>query len=142
MRYIGDPVAFVVADTLNQAKDAAEAIEVDYEPLPAVVTSDAGGRSPARRRCGSECPDNQAFLHEAGNRKAVDEAFARAAHVVRHRMVISRLTTNSLEPRGCLAEYDVREDRYTAALHRRRARTRSAASWRPRSSRCRRPGSG
>ena len=112
VRYIGDPVAFVVADTLNQAKDAAEAIEVDYEPLPAVVMSDEAV-VPGAPAVWDECPDNQAFLHEAGNRKAVDEAFAAAAHVVRHRMTISRLTTNSLEPRGCLAEYQVREDRYT-----------------------------
>ena len=112
VRYIGDPVAFVVADTLNQAKDAAEAIAVDYEPLPAVVTSDEAVQHGAPA-VWDECPDNQAFLHEAGNRKAVDEAFAAAAHVVRHRMTISRLTTNSLEPRGCLAEYQVREDRYT-----------------------------
>ena len=60
-----------------------------------------------------DCPDNVAFLHEVGNKAAVEKAFAEAAHVVRHRMVINRLTTNSMEPRGCLAEYDPRDDRYT-----------------------------
>ena len=112
VRYLGDPVAFVVADTLNQAKDAAEAIEVDYEPLPAVVTADQAVASGAPA-VWDECPDNQAFHHEAGNATAVEEAFARAAHVIRDRFVISRLTTNSLEPRGCLATYDRRDDRYT-----------------------------
>src|SRR5215470_67798 len=111
VRYIGDPVAFVVADTLHQAKDAAEAIEVDYEPLPAVVSSAEAVQAGAPALW-PDCPDNQAFLHEAGNKAAVEAAFASAAHVVRHRMVINRLTTNSLEPRGCLADYDAREDRY------------------------------
>src|SRR5262245_23307918 len=112
VRSIGDPVAFVVADTLNQAKDAAEAIEVDYEPLPAVVNADEAVALGAPA-IWPGCPDNQAFFHEAGNKAAADAAFADAAHVVRHRMVISRLTTNSLEPRGCLAVFDAREERYT-----------------------------
>ncbi len=112
VRYIGEPVAFIVADTLNQAKDAAEAIEVDYEPLPAVVTADAAAQAGAQR-VWEQCTDNQAFFHEVGNKSAVDSAFGKADHVVRHRMVISRLTTNSLEPRGCLADHDPREDRYT-----------------------------
>src|SRR5262245_40205429 len=112
VRYIGDPVAFIVADTLHQAKDAAEAIDVDYEPLPAVVRSDEAV-APGAPQLWPQCPDNQAFMHEAGSRAAVDKAFAEAAHVVRHRMVINRLTTNSLEPRGALADYDAREDRLT-----------------------------
>src|SRR5262249_26668696 len=60
-----------------------------------------------------KCPDNEAFTHAVGDRAAVDKAIAAAAHVVRHRMVISRLTANSLEPRGCLAGYDPRDDRIT-----------------------------
>src|SRR5262245_48624595 len=112
VRYIGDPVAFIVADTLHQAKDAAEAIDVDYEPLPAVVRSDEAVAAGAPA-IWPQCPDNQAFVHEAGSKAAVDKAFAEAAHVVRHRMVINRLTTNSLEPRGALADYDAREDRLT-----------------------------
>ena len=58
---------------------------------------------PAPPAIWEQCPDNQAFFHEAGNKAAAEEAFAKADHVVRHRMVINRLTTNSLEPRGCLA---------------------------------------
>src|SRR5262245_56387384 len=112
VRYIGDPVAFIVADTLHQAKDAAEAIEVDYEPLPAVVMADAAVQS-GSPAVWEQCPDNQAFFHEVGGRAAAEDALAKATHVVRHRMVINRLTTNSLEPRGCLAHYDPREDRTT-----------------------------
>src|SRR5215831_11194172 len=112
VRYIGEPVAFVVADSLHQAKDAAEAIEIGYEPLSAVATSDTAV-VPGAPAVWEECPDNQAFFHAAGSREAVDGAFAKASHVVAHRMVINRLTTNSLEPRGALAHYDPREDRYT-----------------------------
>jgi len=112
VRYIGDPVVLVVADTLANAKDAAESVAIDYEPLPAVVSlTDA--IAPGAIAVWEKCPDNLAFHHEAGNKQAADEALAKAEHVVRHRMVISRLTTNSLEPRGCLAEYDRRDDRTT-----------------------------
>jgi carbon-monoxide dehydrogenase large subunit len=112
VRYIGDPVALIVAQSLAQAKDAAEAIEVDYEALPA-VTSIVDAVLPGAPAVWDECRDNQAFVHELGNKTAVERAFAAAAHVVRHRLVISRLTTNSMEPRGCLADYDAREDRIT-----------------------------
>ena len=111
VRYVGDPVAFVVAETLLQAKDAAERIEVDYEPLPA-VSGTADAVVPGAAPVWGACPDNQAFFHELGNRAAVDAAFAHASHVVRHRLVISRVAANSMEPRGCLAEYDTAEDRY------------------------------
>jgi aerobic carbon-monoxide dehydrogenase large subunit len=112
VRYIGEPVAFVVAETLNQAKDAAEAIAVDYETLPAVATL-AEAIAPGATAVYEKCPDNIAFIHEAGNKAAADAAFAKAAHVIRHRMVINRLTTNSMEPRGALAEYDTRDQRLT-----------------------------
>jgi carbon-monoxide dehydrogenase large subunit len=112
VRYIGDPVALIVADTIPQAKDAAEAIEVDYEPLRA-VTASPDAVAPGAPAVWDECPDNQAFVHQLGNTAAVDQAFAVADHLVSHRMVISRLTTNSIETRGCLADYDAREDRLT-----------------------------
>jgi carbon-monoxide dehydrogenase large subunit len=111
VRYLGDPVAFVVAETLAQAKDAAEAIDVDFEPLPAVVTLEQAV-APGAPAVWDECPDNQGFVYPLGDKQAVEAGFAKAEHVVRHKMVISRLTTNSMEPRGCLAEYDTREDRY------------------------------
>src|SRR5258708_6260481 len=112
VRYIGDPVALIVADTLAQAKDAAELIEVDYEPLPA-VTNVTDAVVPGAPAVWDACRDNQAFVHELGDKAAVERAFVTAEHVVRRRLVISRLTTNAIEPRGCLADYDAREDRFT-----------------------------
>jgi carbon-monoxide dehydrogenase large subunit len=115
VRYIGDPVALVVAETLDQAKDAAEAIRVEYDDLPAVATLEEA-IAPGAPAVWDECPDNVAFVHEVGNKAATEKAIASAAHVVRHRMVISRLTTASMEPRGCLAEHDAREDRTTVRV--------------------------
>src|SRR5262245_8757765 len=115
VRYIGDPVALIVAETLDQAKDAAEAIEVEYQELPSVATLEEA-IAPGAPAVWEGCPDNVAFVHEVGNKAATEKAIASAAHVVRHRMVISRLTTVSMEPRGCLAEYDAREDRTTVRV--------------------------
>jgi carbon-monoxide dehydrogenase large subunit len=112
VRYIGEPVAMVIGETLNEAKDAAELIEVDYEGLPSVATLEEA-TAPGAPAVWKECPDNFAFLHEAGNKAAAEKAIASADLVIKHRMRISRLTTASLEPRGCLAEYDPRDDRYT-----------------------------
>ncbi|HVG50955.1 MAG TPA: xanthine dehydrogenase family protein molybdopterin-binding subunit, partial [Xanthobacteraceae bacterium] len=112
VRFVGDEVAFVVAETLNQAKDAAEAISVDYDILPSVVniedalTSDAPTLWP-------EYPGNIAFVGTLGDKAVTDAAFANAAHVAKHRMVINRITTNTMEPRGSIAEYDARDDRTT-----------------------------
>ncbi len=111
VRYIGEPVAFVVAETLHQAKDAAEAIAVDYDMLPAVPTLE-DATAPGAPAVYAQCPDNIAFIHEAGDKAAADAAIAKAAHVIKHRMRINRLTTNSMEPRGALAEYDLRDQRF------------------------------
>ena len=112
VRYVGDPVAFVVADTLDQAKDAAEAIVVNYDPLPAVVSSE-GALTPGAPAVWDENPGNEAFFHEVGNGAAVDAALAKAHRVIRHRVAINRVTANTMEPRGCLAHYDSIDDRYT-----------------------------
>jgi len=112
VRYVGDPVAFVVAENVNQAKDAAELIAVDYEILPAVVGAEAALK-PGAPAVWDDNPGNEAFFHEVGDRAAVDAAFAKADHVVRHKTVINRVTANSMEPRGCLAEHDRDQDRYT-----------------------------
>jgi carbon-monoxide dehydrogenase large subunit len=112
VRYVGDPVAFIVAENLHQAKDAAELIDIDYEPLD-VVTAAEAALAPGAPAVWANNPGNEAFHHAAGNKAAVDAAFARAAHVVRHRTVNNRITANSMEPRGCLAEYDPDESRYT-----------------------------
>ena len=112
VRYVGDPIAFIVAENLHQAKDAAELIDIDYEPLDAVTEAEAA-LAPGAPPVWANNPGNEAFHHVAGNKAAVDVAFARAAHVVRHRTVNNRITANSMEPRGCLAEYDPDESRYT-----------------------------
>jgi len=112
VRYVGDPVAFIVAETLHQAKDAAELIQVEYEPLAAVAAAEAALAQDAPA-IWDQNPGNEAFTHTAGDKAATDAAFARAARIVRHRVVVNRITANSMEPRGCLAQYDPAEERYT-----------------------------
>ena len=112
VRYIGDPVAFVVAETLAQAMDAAELIEVDYEPLPANVDT-AGALAPGAPRVWDEADDNISFVHREGDFDAVERAFANAAHVVSGRFVINRVMAATMEPRGCLGQYDPAADQYT-----------------------------
>jgi carbon-monoxide dehydrogenase large subunit len=110
VRYVGDPVALVVAETLAQAEDAAERLAIDYEPLPAVTsTADAVG-GPA---VWDECPDNVSNVHEVGDRAATDAAFAAAARTVRRRYVISRVHAQYMETRGALGAWDPGDQRYT-----------------------------
>ncbi len=111
-RYAGEPVVFVVADTLDQAKDAAELVDITYESLPVVVDAEAALAQGAPA-VWDDNPGNEAFFHEAGNKAGADEAFAKAAHRVRHKIVINRVTANAMEPRGCVASYDAEDDRYT-----------------------------
>src|ERR1700730_10258411 len=112
VRFVGDYVAFVVAETYHQALDAAERIAVDYEPLPACAsTAEAIGSGAPR--VGDDCPDNIGFVQLFGDKAATEAAFAEADHVVRHRFVINRVTAASMEPRGCLGDYNASEDRYT-----------------------------
>jgi carbon-monoxide dehydrogenase large subunit len=112
VRWVGDYVAFVVAETYAQAADAAELIEVDYEPLPS-VTSTADATAPGAPRVWDDCADNICFVHRAGDKAAVDAAFARAQHVVRHRLVVNRVTAVTMEPRGCVGDYDATNAHYT-----------------------------
>lgn len=112
VRYVGDLVAFVVAETLNQAKDAAEFIDVAYEPLPAVISA-AAALAPGAPAVHDENPGNEAFFHDQGDKAAVDAAFAKADHIIKHKIVINRVTANTMEPRGCLGEYDREAGRYT-----------------------------
>ena len=112
VRWIGDSVAFVVAETVAQALDAAEMITVDYEELPA-VTSTAEAPKPGAPRVWDDCPDNICFVELIGDKAAVDAAFARAAHVTRHRFVINRVTAATMEPRGAVGDYSAADGRYT-----------------------------
>jgi carbon-monoxide dehydrogenase large subunit len=111
-RYVGDPVALVVAATRAQAEDAAERVRVDYEPL-ASVTSAAAAVLPGSPPVWDECPDNVSNVFAAGDEAATAAAFDRAARVVRRRYVITRVHAQYIEPRGALGVYDPGEDRYT-----------------------------
>jgi carbon-monoxide dehydrogenase large subunit len=112
VRWVGDSVAFVIAETVEQAFDAAEMISVDYEELPA-VTSTAEAPKPGAPRVWDDCPDNICFVELIGDKAAVDAAFARAAHVTRHRFVINRVTAATMEPRGAVGDYNPTDGRYT-----------------------------
>ena len=83
MRFVGDPVAFVVADTLDQARDAAELVAVEYEALPVLATA-AAALAPDAPALWEENPGNEAFFHTGRRQGAVDAAFARADQIVRH----------------------------------------------------------
>jgi len=112
VRWVGDYVAFVVAETVAQAQDAAELIRVDYEELPA-VTSTAEAPGPGAPRVWEDCADNVCFVELIGDKDAVEAAFARAAHTVKHRFVINRVTAATMEPRGAVGDYNAADGRYT-----------------------------
>jgi aerobic carbon-monoxide dehydrogenase large subunit len=111
VRYVGEPVALVVANTLAQAKDAAELIEIDYAALPSVT--DTADAAEGRIAVWPDCPDNISNLFEAGSKAAADAAFADAAHVVKRRYVISRVYAHFMEPRGAIGVWDPGEERFT-----------------------------
>jgi carbon-monoxide dehydrogenase large subunit len=111
-RHVGDPVAMVIAETLDEAKDAAELVDVAYDALPAVTCVAEAAQSSAPR-VWDENPDNISHTHERGDRKATEQAFARAAHIVRRSYVITRVHAQYMEPRGSIGTYDAGEDRYT-----------------------------
>jgi aerobic carbon-monoxide dehydrogenase large subunit len=112
VRWVGDYVAFVVAETSNQALDAAELIEVDYEPLPAVI-SVVDAIVPGAPLVFDDCPDNICFVQLEGDKAATDAAFAHGHHTIKHRFVINRVTAASMEPRGSIGVYHPAEGRYT-----------------------------
>ncbi|MGH6672023.1 MAG: xanthine dehydrogenase family protein molybdopterin-binding subunit [Xanthobacteraceae bacterium] len=105
VRYVGDPVAFVVADSVLAAKDAAEAIQVDIEPL-AAVTNAADAAAAGAPLLYDDVPANVALDYHYGDAEAVNAAFARAAHVTRLNIANTRLVVNAMEPRAALAAFD------------------------------------
>src|SRR6059036_3296402 len=111
-RYVGDPIAMVIAETRAQAEDAADLVRIDYEPLPS-VTSTAAAAEAGSAAVWDECPDNISNLFEAGDKAATDAAFAKAARIVRRRYVLTRVHAQYLEPRGALGAWDPGEGRYT-----------------------------
>jgi aerobic carbon-monoxide dehydrogenase large subunit len=105
VRYVGDPVACVIAETVFAAKDAAEAVEIDIDPLAAVVSLEDAAREGAPLLY-DEVPGNIPLDYHFGNTAAVDAAFAAAAHVTRLKLLNSRVVVNAMEPRAALAAYD------------------------------------
>src|SRR5258705_13006097 len=113
VRFVGDRVAFVVAETMSQARDAAELVEVEYEPLPAVVILEDAAKDGAAK-VWEDCPQgNVGFRLMFGNKDATDAAFAKAKHVVKLRVENNRLSPVTMEPRVALGDYNAAEDQYT-----------------------------
>jgi carbon-monoxide dehydrogenase large subunit len=112
VRYVGDGVALVIAETLAQAKDAAELIAVDYEVLPAVVDPAAALKSGAPL-IHDGAPGNRCYTWALGDKGATDAAFAKAAHVTKLDIVNNRLIPNAIEPRAAVASYDRADESYT-----------------------------
>jgi carbon-monoxide dehydrogenase large subunit len=104
VRYVGDPVACVIAETLLQAKDAAEAVELDVEPLPA-VTDPEDAAAEGAPTIYDDVPSNVALDYHYGDSAAVAAAFAKAAHVTRLKLVNNRVVVNAMEPRAALASF-------------------------------------
>ncbi len=112
VRAVGDRVAFVVAETLQQARDAAELVEVEYEPLPAVIAVE-DALKPGAPAVWDEAPDNVAVTLMMGDKDATDAAFAAAKHVVSLKLINNRIIANSIEPRAAIGAYHPDSDSYT-----------------------------
>jgi carbon-monoxide dehydrogenase large subunit len=112
VRYAGEPIAFVVAETLAQAEDAAELVRIDYEPRAAAIAiREALG--PAAPLVWGDRPSNVSFEWEGGDGRAVEAAFARAAHIARVEVINNRIAPVFMEPRSAAAEFDVASSRFT-----------------------------
>ena len=114
VRYVGDHVAVVIADTYAQARDAAEKIKVDYSELPATVDT-ATAAKPGQPQLHDAAPNNTVYNWHLGDKAATDAAFAGAAHVTKLDLVNNRLIPNAMEPRAALGEYNSGTD--TITLH-------------------------
>jgi len=112
VRYVGDQVAIVVAETEDQARDAAELVEVDYEVLPAVVDG-AKARAKGAPQLHEAAPDNTCYVWAIGDKAACDAAFAKAAHVTKLDFINNRLVPNAMEPRVANGSYSRADDSYT-----------------------------
>ena len=112
VRHVGERVAFVVAETAAQAREAAELVEVDYEPLPAAAAVEDAVQDGAAK-IWDDWTSNVSFTLAMGNKEATDAAFAAARHTVSLRLVNNRLSANALEPRGAIGDYNPADDTYT-----------------------------
>src|SRR5580704_3506293 len=115
VRHVGDPVVFVVADTVQQARDAAERVAVNYRPLPAVIEA-REALSLEAPLLWDEAPGNLSYRFERGDKPAVAAAFAKAAHIVEIELVNNRLLAAPIEPRAAIGTYDAASDRFDLLL--------------------------
>ncbi|AJE46810.1 xanthine dehydrogenase family protein molybdopterin-binding subunit [Celeribacter indicus] len=119
VRYVGEPVAVVVADTPARAVDAAEAVLVECDELPAVadIAAAIAEGAPLVR---DDCPGNEVFLYRAGDAEATERAFATAPHRLSRRLTVNRVHANPMEPRSFTGDYDAARDHFTvhAGVHR------------------------
>src|SRR5215831_17187623 len=111
VRYVGDPVVLVIAESLAQAKDAAEQINVDYEMLPAVVNC-VEALKPGAPQLHEQAAGNKCYTWALGDKAACDAAFAKAAHVTKLDIVNNRLVPNAIEPRAAVASYNKADDSF------------------------------
>ncbi|HWW47265.1 MAG TPA: xanthine dehydrogenase family protein molybdopterin-binding subunit [Xanthobacteraceae bacterium] len=112
VRHVGQAAAVVIAETKNQARDAAEAVAITYEELPAAADIKAA-IAPGAPQLHPEAPGNIVYDWELGDQAAVDAAFAKAANVVKMDIVNNRLAPNAMEPRAAIAQYDEADDHFT-----------------------------
>src|SRR3954454_4016938 len=115
VRHVGDPVAFVIADTREQARDSAERIAVAYRPLPAVVDA-MKALAPSAPLLWEEAPGNLSYRFERGDREVVEKAFAAAAHSVEIALVNNRLVVVPIEPRAAIGSYNAASDSFDLLL--------------------------
>jgi aerobic carbon-monoxide dehydrogenase large subunit len=112
VRFVGDPVVCVVAETIAQAKDAAESVVLDIEPLPAVLFAREAAK-PGAPVLYDEVPDNVCLDYHYGDSEAVATALKQSAHVVRLPIVNQRMVVNSIEPRAAIGEFDAANEKWT-----------------------------
>ena len=112
VRYVGDPVAFIVAETLEIAKDAAEKIKIEYKVLPSVVDT-SKAMAPDSPQLWEEVPQNFLFPAQVGDKEKTDNALSNATHIAKVSLVNNRVVQNSMEVRGAIGSYDPDSGRYT-----------------------------
>jgi carbon-monoxide dehydrogenase large subunit len=112
VRFVGDPIAVVIAETLAQAKDAAEAVETDIEPLPTVTRASEAAK-PGAPQLYDDVPGNVALDYLYGDPEKVADGFSKAAHVARLNLVNSRVVVSAMEPRSAIASYEAASGRFT-----------------------------
>jgi carbon-monoxide dehydrogenase large subunit len=110
--HVGQTIAVVIAESINAAKDAVEAIEIDFAPLD-VQIDPVAANTPDADRLWEDCAENEAFAAEKGDAEATEAALAAAPHVVRDTFPVTRVTANAMEPRAVVAEYDQGRDHFT-----------------------------